>query len=182
MAKFAERISELKLPREVETKANQIYARLPGAITASKRVNQLVYLTVSEAYKTLNIVFNPKDLASKLKITNMNSMLKDAARLGYEPVRCHYTPEDCLKDRDYQYCRIVGIRTEHMPEIYDIVRTTLEKFPSLNEHTPHSVAAGVIAFYAIVNGYDFNEAEFAAEIGLSHNIVKKVRTIVSRAQ
>lgn len=177
-AKVLEKISALQLPRGIEVKATDIYKKLPQEIRASKKTSQIVHLCVSEAYKTLRLVYHPGELATRLKVSNPNDLLKEAARHGYRPVLCHYSPHDWLRD----YMRTAGISGEHHQDVELMVDLVLEKIPALHEKSPCGVAAGVVAFFAMINGYDqIKEAEFASEIQVSLNIIKQMKKLVSRA-
>jgi transcription initiation factor TFIIIB Brf1 subunit/transcription initiation factor TFIIB len=133
-------------------------------------------LIVSEGYKSLHIPYNPKLLATSLKLGKKNDILKNAARLGYRPVLCHYEAKDFIRD----YMHKLGIKIEHEDEILDIVNKVVTNIPTLHEKKPFAVAAGVIAEYAVIYGYEINLEEFSKSILVSMNIIKTMKTVVAR--
>lgn len=175
--KIGDRIAKLGLSPEITLRANNIYRLLPSEIKASRLVNQIVYLVVSEAYKSLQIFYDPLALAQQLGVTSLNALLKKASRMGYSPVICHYTPHGKLRE----YMRFMGIREEHHEDLSKMVDLVLDRHPQLHEKTPQSVAAGVVCFFAYINGYEYDEANFAAQSGVSVNIIKAIKKKVSQA-
>lgn len=180
------RIAALQLPEQVEIKAKEIYDSLAPEIKKGKKLFKVVYLSVSEAYRACDKLYEPKVLQQTLGIKKPNDILKQAGRHGYKPILCHYHPERWLKD----HMRLLGICAEHLDDVKEMLDHTLEVNPALNEKNPRTVSAGVVLFYATANGYLSKEddgewrkvvEDFVSGVGVSSDLITSMEREVSEA-
>lgn len=172
-------IIKLSLPKEVEKQAIKIYDAFPSSIKAWRGVNSKVYLCVTEAYRTCGLTFDAESIQAELKINNTKkkNIVKNAAREGYNLVLHRYMPHDFVEE----YCGIIGIRNDYFEDIYSYIDIILEHDPLLEEKSPESVAAGVIAYYAQTNGYVYDKTEYCKAVKKSNNDVSLIEKKMSIA-
>ncbi len=177
--KVFDQIIKLSLDKDVETQAIKIYENFPANIKAWRPINNKVYLCVTEAYRYLGIIFNTDNIQTELKITNnkKKNIIKNAAREGYQLVLHKYSPHDFVE----KCCGYMGIRAEKFADVRSYIDILLKHDPVLEEKSPESVTAGVIAYYAKINGYTFEKNEYCKSVRKSLNDISVIEKKMSLA-
>lgn len=185
MATLSHRLNTLQLHPDVRKKADEKYHQLPSSLQFKKNINLIAYLVVSEAYRSLGVVFDPESLETSLGVSKTNNILKKAAREGFDLVLHKYRPHDFMLPSkaagDGDFLGKMGIKADHLSEIEEYLDKVLEAHPELHEKNPRHIAAGVIAYYATKNGYDYDKELFSTNTGVSCSIIKDVKKIVSKS-
>jgi transcription initiation factor TFIIIB Brf1 subunit/transcription initiation factor TFIIB len=154
-----EKLSELKLPKNIENEALRIYNQLPTALIKEMKLESRVFLIVSEAYKSLKLLGNNEQLRKRLKLSpaRVKTLTKESARSGYQLILHRYYPEDFVS----LFCHTLGISSDHYESIKELISLLMENDDVLQETKPQVIAAGVIFYYAKNNGYKFQPKVFA---------------------
>lgn len=169
---FDYKIKTLNLPEEIEEEGLKIHLQFTDLIKAM-RIEYQLYLAVTEAYKAKDKVCDTSTLRTKLDISKNKgkALIKTAARYGYRPIIKKYTPQHFLDD----FCHYIGIPHSHYNSINSLIDLMFEKDPSYHEVKPQEVAAGVILYYAFINGFDIDPEQFAEYCKISLSSLSNVR-------
>lgn len=169
---FDNKIKTLNLPEDIENESRRVHSSFNDAIKGMKIESQ-VFLAVTEAYKIQDKVCDTATLRFKLGILNNHSkaLLKDAARHGYRPIIKKYTPQHFLEN----FCHYIGIPPSHYSSINRLIDLMFERDPSYHEVKPQEVAAGIILYYAFINGFEIDPIKFAEFCKISISSLNSVR-------
>lgn len=181
-------LENLDLPFDIKIKADEIAKKLNCSSKRGSCHEQLVFFCVYAAYIEKAQVDkreykNPAVIAKivgikKNKMSRALSMFSEA-QTGYKLPAIRVTAVDYLPE----YCEKLNLSPETISDVIVLCNRILEKEPDLNETYPQQVAAGVLFYYAMINGITLNskaisKKEFAELVELSEvtlgNIYKKI--------
>lgn len=172
-------LAPLQLSEEVKKEAENIYALLKCPIRKREKRKQMLYYIISNAHYVLGRPFLPNKLAELLDMdrkdipgaTHMFGRNRDGYRapiINFSPL--HYLP---------LLCEYFNFDDNFLKGLTELAEELLNKKPSLKENTPQNMAAGILYFYAKINGYTGDKMEFAKRCSISWNLVRSASEEVS---
>lgn len=173
-------MENIAIPDEIKIKAEEIFSKLNSATKRGNRRKQLVFFCIYNAYNELQYPQDPKQIAVLVGIKNSEmtkalSMFSEA-QTGYKPPSVQVTALDLLP----QYCVSLGLRDDAISDVLNFAKKILQIDPELNETFPQKVAAGILLYYATINGITVNKKEYAIMIQLSEVTINSMYKQVAR--
>lgn len=170
----------LDIPDAVKLRAEEIFKKLNAATKRGNRRKQLIFFCIRNAYNELGLPQDPKRVADKVGIKNSEmtralSMCSEV-QTGYKPTpvrvnALHFLP---------QYCTDLNMTEETTQGVVDFGRKILEFSPSLQETFPQKVAAGILAYYAKINGITIDKKYYANLVQLSDVTINNMRKTIEK--
>ena len=173
-------MESIAIPDEIKIKAEEIFGKLNSATKRGNRRKQLVFFCIYNAYNELQYPQDPKQIAILVGIKNSEmtkalSMFSEA-QTGYKPPSIQITALDLLP----QYCVNLGLREDAVLDVLAFANKILQIDLELNETFPQKVAAGILLYYATINGIKVDKKEYAKMIQLSEVTINSMYKQVAR--
>lgn len=173
-------MENIAVPDEIKIKAEEIFNKLNATTKRGNRRKQLVFFCIYNAYNELGYPQDPKQIAILVGIKNSEmtkalSMCSEA-QTGYKPPSVQITALDLLP----QYCENLGLRDDTVPDVIEFAMKILAIDTELNETFPQKVAAGILLYYATINGIKIDKKEYAKMIQLSEVTINSMYKQVAR--
>lgn len=138
---------------DIKRRADAIYRQMNCGTHRGKKRLCLIFKCVYEAHKELNIPVIPKDIAKIVGITkgemSQASSMFSESRTGYKVVSKKYTPQDFLPE----FARKIELSEDGIEGVMEIAGDIINKYPELSEKYPDTVAAGILRYYLLINGF-----------------------------
>lgn len=162
-------LEQYSIPQDVKEEANKIYKSLNISIKRGKRRKRVIFFCLFHAFHRLGQTKDPKQLADLLGISPTEAT-KASVHCTEELVE-YYSPIDFLEN----IIESVGLdKSTCLEEIKALIQKVIEKDSEIQEFYPQVVAAAVVLFYMISQGYSVNRKEFSKRVRRSEMTINKV--------
>lgn len=174
-------LTKVGFPEDIVNRAERIYQSMNVGTHRAKKLKQLHFYCLHNAYKELDISFDPKDIAEKLGMSNSEKQQAISAfsqvQTGYRPCQKTATPLDLIPG----FCTNLKLSDDVRDDIMIFAGKLLDKHPELLQKYPQTVGAGIIKYYLTLIQVNIDNALFGEAVKLSPATVnttfKAIRTL-----
>lgn len=168
------------LSDDIKNKAEEIFGKLNSATKRGNRRKQLIFFCIYNAYNEVGNPQDPKRIAEMVGIrtsemTKALSMFSEA-QTGYKPPSIHVNALHFLP----QYCNDLNLTEDTTNEILNFAQKILDRDPDLKETFPQKVAAGILSYYAKINGITIDKRFYSKMVQLSDVTINNMRKYIEK--
>ena len=174
-------LDRLPILSEVRCRASDIANILNRSTKRGSKLNQLIFISIYYAHLELGISCDVKHLAQLVGIKQTDI---SKARALYSEVQTGYSPpqkKTTACDLVPKYCEYLRLTPDIVEMFIIFANTVLGKRPEMNERFPQNVAAGIVLYFATLNGIIVDKKQYAEAIKLSEvtiqNMCKEIEKI-----
>lgn len=168
------------LPDNICVKADQIFQQMTACVHRGNVRKQLFYYCSYHAYRELEQPVDIIDLANMFSLTASQAQHSHSL---FSPIQTGYQPKNitlmCPTEMIPGLCKRLLIPDEYISDIIEFTKNIMNKAPSLKQESPQSIAAGILKYYIISNGFELEKMnEFQKIVGRSNvTIDQRVKEI-----
>lgn len=145
-------LKTLPYPDDIKNEADVIYNKMKYQVRRGKIRNQMIFYCVYCSYRELNREVDPIQLGLDFGLNHGDvqrcESLFSPLQTGYKPPCKDTSPLQCLSN----YCEEIGLAKDAVDDIKILAKHIMLKEPSLYQENPHTVAAGLLRYFVVMNG------------------------------
>lgn len=171
----------LPIINEVRNRAVEIANFLNRSTKRGSKLNQLIFISIYYAHLELAIPCDVKHLAN---IVGIKSTDISKARALFSEVQTGYSPpqkKTTACDLVPKYCEYLRLTPDIVEMFVVFAGTILEKRHEMAERFPQNVAAGIVLYFANLNGIMVDKKQYAEAVKLSEvtiqNMCKEIEKV-----
>lgn len=173
-------LSKFGFPEDIVNRAETIYHLMNVGTHRAKKLTQLHFFCLHNAYKELGIPHDPKKIAEKLGMSNSEKQKAISAfsevQTGYRPLQIKSTPLDVIPG----FCRDLELSDEIKDNIITFATELIDKHPLLLEKYPQTAAAGIVKYYLYLSQITVDNNLFANVVKMSAATVNTTYKAIMR--
>lgn len=172
-------LQKYPLEDSIKSGADIIYNKMIPIVRRGKRRNSLLFYCVSCAYKEAGRVFNPFEIGAMFGLDSSDVQKTDSifseTKTGYRAPSIVYSPLDFV----VFFGKQLNLTEETCNEVLIKGKYILEKCPEILQHAPQVIAAGILDYYAGINGISVADSHiFSHFAGRSAVTTDKIRKLI----
>ena len=163
---------------DIKFQANQVFFSLNSPTKRGAKRQNMIFYCLYKAYKDLNIVKSPGEIASMVGITQ-NQMQRAITQNTISNDVTISTPIDMIKP----FCNALDfhISVESVEEkAKEIIDKSINSLYNLNETSPVNTAAAILLYYLNIHGCKYDKAEFSRILKVPIASINSIYTIIER--